>query len=138
MTDPLLSPFISDTLDKLGFLGPIPRDGVADGPRLEPLPPALFGGGDAILNPGASILADLRDFPPALLMFCGMAGTGGASYALGTGDDLDGEDSRKVRSVIEPELPLRTRAAPGGPRTEPPKELPAEEVEPFLRIVLLV
>ena len=68
MTDPLLSPFISDTLDKLGFLGPIPRDGVADGPRLEPLPPALFGGGDAILNPGASILADLRDFPPALLM----------------------------------------------------------------------
>lgn len=131
MTDPLLSPFIS------GFLGPTPRD--ADGPRLDPRPPGLVGGGDAILNPGVSILADLReDLPPALFIFCGMAGTGGASYALGTGEDLDGDGSRKVRSVIEPELPLLTKVEPGGPRTEPPTELPAEEVEPFLRIVLLV
>lgn len=136
---PLLSPFIPDTLDTLGFLGPIPSDDVADGPRLEPRPPGLVGGGDAILNPVASILADLRDdLPPAVFIFFGIAGTGGASCALGTGEDLDGDGSRKVRSVIEPELPLLTRADPGGPRTEPPTELPAEEVEPFLRIVLFV
>lgn len=138
MTDPLLSPFISDTPDELRFLELIPRDCVADGPRLEPRPPGLVGGGDAILSPGASILADRREDLPPVFIFFGMAGTGGASYALGTGEDLDGDDSRKVRSVIEPELPLRTRVYPGGPRTEPATELPAEEVEPFLRIVLLV
>jgi hypothetical protein len=67
-----------------------------------------------------------------------MAGTGGASAALGTGCDRAGEGARKVRSVIDPELPLRSNWNPGRPLVVDPVELPMEEVEPLLRRVLLV
>jgi hypothetical protein len=65
-------------------------------------------------------------------MFLGIAGTGGASIALGTGDDRDGEESRNVRSDIDPELPLRCSW------DDPATELPADEFEPCLRRVLFV
>jgi hypothetical protein len=67
--------------------------------------------------------------------FFGIAGTGGASAALGTG--RAGEGSRNVRSDIDPELPLRSSCDPGGPLVDP-TELPIEEVEPLLRSVLFV
>lgn len=67
----------------------------------------------------------------------GIDGTGGAFTALRTGAEaLAGDGSRNVRSVIEPELPLRINCAPGGPRPDP--ELPAEDVEPALLSVLFV
>jgi hypothetical protein len=69
-------------------------------------------------------------------IFLGIAGTGGASVALGTGCDRAGEGSRKVRSDIDPELPLRSSWNPGGPLVEPVE--PMEEVEPLLRSVLFV
>ena len=72
------------------------------------------------------------------LRFFGIAGTGGASSALGTGWDLDGDGSRNVLSVIDPALPRRCSAAPGGPRTDPDLELPIEDDESARRIVLLV
>jgi hypothetical protein len=68
----------------------------------------------------------------------GMAGTGGASSKLGRADPRFGDGSRNVRSVIEPELPLRSSWAPGCPRTDPVAELPIEEFELALRIVLFV
>jgi hypothetical protein len=71
-------------------------------------------------------------------MFFGMAGTGGASSKLGRADPLFGDGSRNVRSVIEPELALRSSWDPGGPRTDPETELPIEEFELVLRIVLFV
>lgn len=67
-----------------------------------------------------------------------MAGTGGTLSKLGRADPLLGDGSRKVRSVIEPELPLRSSWAPGGPLVDPEIELPIEEFELVLRIVLLV
>jgi hypothetical protein len=67
----------------------------------------------------------------------GIAGTGGASEALGTGCDRAGEAARNVRSDIEPELPLRSSWASGGPLADP-VELPTDEVEPALRSVLFV
>jgi len=72
----------------------------------------LFGGGDATRIAGASKLAVRRwDWggiaAVACWMFLGITGTGGASIALGTGDDRDGDGSRNVRSDIDPELPLR-------------------------------
>lgn len=69
-------------------------------------------------------------------MVFGSAGTGGASTALGTCGD--GDVSRKVRSDIELLLPLRSKAAPGGPLTDPAVELPMEEVEPALRTIRFV
>lgn len=93
---------------------------------------------------GASWLAALRwDLVgiggwPCCMSF-GIIGTGGAFGALGTGAEaLDGEGSRNVRSVIEPELPLRTNCDPGGPRPDDATELPTEDVDPALLIVLFV
>lgn len=68
----------------------------------------------------------------------GIAGTGGASGELGTGCDRAGEGSRNVRSVIDPELPLRSSCDPGGPLVDPATELPTDDVDPALRSVLLV
>lgn len=110
LTDPLLSdlctPVSSCTLDKLCILWPylLGGDAVFPGPRLDPLPLVAFGGGD-IMRVGASRLVALR-WP--LERFLGMVGTGGASWALGTCPD--GDESRKVRSVMEPELPFLSRA----------------------------
>lgn len=72
----------------------------------------------------------------SVLMCLGIAGTGGASGALGTGCSLDGEDSLKVLSLIEAEL--ARRSSDGRPPAEPVAELATEEVEPALRRVLLV
>jgi hypothetical protein len=70
-------------------------------------------------------------------MLFGIAGTGGASTALGTGAaGLDGDGSRNVRSVMDPELPLRCNCDPG--RAVPDTELPIEDVEPLLFIVRFV
>lgn len=149
MTDPLLAgrsaPVSSCTLDNpdvwpcfLG-LGAIPI-----GPRLDPLPLPLFGGGDATRMAGASWLAALRWDLSGIddwrrCIFLGIIGTGGAFGALGTGAEaLDGDGSRNVRSVIEPELPLRTNCDPGGPRPVDATELPTDEVDPALLIVLFV
>ena len=71
-------------------------------------------------------------------IFLGIAGTGGASAALGTGRDRDGEGSRKVLSDIDPELPLRSSCDTGCPRVDPALELPMEDVEPVLLIIRLV
>jgi hypothetical protein len=71
-------------------------------------------------------------------MFFGIAGTGGAFSKLGRAEPLFGDGSRNVRSVIDPELPRRSSWAPGGPRTGPVTELPIEEFELVLRIVLFV
>lgn len=57
----------------------------------------------------------------------GIAGTGGASTALGTG--LPGEGSRNVRSVMDPELNLRSICGLS-PLCDPFKELPTDDVEP--------
>jgi len=102
---------------------------------------AGFGRGDAIRgSTGVSMLAArLCDFiGSADGRFLGMAGTGGALSKLGRADALLGDGSRKVRSVIEPELPLRSSSAPGGPLVDPETELPIEEFELVLRIVLFV
>jgi hypothetical protein len=70
--------------------------------------------------------------------FFGIEGTGGTLSKLGRADPRFGDGSRNVRSVIEPELPLRSSWEPGGPRTDPETELPIEEFEFVLRIVLFV
>lgn len=65
--------------------------------------------------------------------FCGIAGTGGASIALGTGcDERFGEGSRKDLSDMEPLLPLRSSCGLDD------AELCMEDVEPDLLIVLFV
>jgi hypothetical protein len=73
-------------------------------------------------------------------MFFGIAGTGGASGALGTGcdcaGDRAGDGSRNVRSVIDPTLPLRSSC--DGPLDDPATELPMDDVDPALRSVRLV
>jgi hypothetical protein len=74
---------------------------------------------------------------PCWRTLLGIAGTGGASEALGTACDRAGEAARNVRSDIEPELPLRSSWAPGGPLADP-VELPTDEFEPALRSVLFV
>lgn len=104
---------------------------VVPGPRLDPLPLALFGGGDKTRIGGASILVALRCGFDCEILF-GIAGTGGASGALGT--PLDGEGSRNVRSDIDPLLPRRSR----GGRDDPATELPTDDVEPDLRIIRFV
>lgn len=71
-------------------------------------------------------------------IFFGIAGTGGALSKLCCAEPLFGDGSRNVRSVIDPELPRRSSWAPGGPRTCPVTELPIEEFELVLRIVLFV
>jgi Fe2+ transport system protein FeoA len=113
LTDPLLpglsKPVSSSTLDKLVTLDPglLRRVAVVVGPRLDPRPLALFGGGD-VMRAGGSRLAVRRCTADKLrVIFFGMAGTGGASAALGTG--RAGEGSRKVRSDIDPLLPRRSR-----------------------------
>ena len=81
LTDPLLSdlckPFSSCTLDKLCILCPFLLGAEVElpGPRLDPLPFEVFGGGD-VIRVGASRLAVLR-WP--FEIFLGIAGTGGAS-----------------------------------------------------------
>lgn len=65
-----------------------------------------------------------------------MAGTGGASAALGTG--CEGEGSRNVRSLIDEELPLRSSCGRDCPFDDPVTELPIDDVEPLLRRVRLV
>lgn len=104
---------------------------VAPGPRLDPLPLVLFGGGDETRMPGASILVALRCAFDCEILF-GIAGTGGASGALGT--PLDGEGSRNVRSDIDPLLPRRSSVGLVAPATE----LPTDDVEPDLRIIRFV
>lgn len=99
------------------------------GPRLDPRP--WLGGGDEIRIGGASILAALR-CELEWIRSRGIAGTGGASTALGT--CRAGEGSRNVRSDIDPLLPLRSSSVLGFP----PTELPIDDVEPDLRIVLFV
>ena len=101
------------------------------GPRLDPRP--LATGGDATRIGGApKLAARRRAVRGSEGIFFGIAGTGGASTALGTaGED---EESRNVLSVIDPELPLRCSP----PDVDPALELPFEEVEPALRRVLLV
>ena len=69
-------------------------------------------------------------------MFFGIAGTGGASGALGTA--CDGDESRNVRSVIEPELPFRCRVGLGPPCADPAPELAMEDPDADLRSVLFV
>jgi hypothetical protein len=68
-----------------------------------------------------------------------MAGTGGASEAIGTPrtGERAGEGSRNVLSVIDPELPLRSSGG-APPLCDPLTELPIEDVDPVLRIVRLV
>ena len=66
----------------------------------------------------------------------GMAGTGGASAALGTCCDRAGDEARKVLSDIDELLPLRSSWNPGGPPADP--VLPMDEVELVLLKVLLV
>jgi hypothetical protein len=102
---------------------------------------ARFSCGDATRgDTGVSILAArLCEFVGSTDgRFFGIAGTGGASSKLALVDPLFGDGSRNVRSVIDPELPLRSSWAPGGPRVDPAAELPIEEFELVLRIVLLV
>jgi hypothetical protein len=143
LTDPLLAgrsiPVSSCTLGRLDNLCPDLPGGVLTvaGPRLDPRPVARFGGGDATRITGASILAARRCAPDAVReIFFGIAGTGGASAALGTA--RAGEGSLKVRSLIDPLLPLRSSIAPGGPFMDPATELPMDEVEPARRSILLV
>lgn len=131
-------PVSSDTLDKLDILWPGLRGEVSlpAGSRLEPRPVALFGGGDEIRKGGVSRLAArLCDFGgmAGVDKFRGIAGTGGASTALGTGcDDRLGEGSRKDLSDIEPLLPRRSSCGLPDPL------LPREDVESALLIVLFV
>lgn len=91
--------------------------------------------GDAIRGGGASMLDALRCEP--VRMCCGMAGTGGASTALGTGRLGPGDGSRNVRSDIDPELPLRSSCGVAL-RCDPPNELPTDDVDPDRFKVLLV
>lgn len=113
LTDPLLAgrstPISSCTLAKLVTLGPDPLDMavVVAGPRLDPLPVALFGGGEVTRAGGSRLAVRRCAADGAGLIFFGMEGTGGASAALGTG--RAGEGSRKVRSDIDPLLPRRWR-----------------------------
>lgn len=139
LTDPLCDgvPPLSCRLDRLEFLWPaLPFWGaILAGPKLDPRPWEVFGGGEAIRAGELSMLEALRcDFSGMTgRIFLGSAGTGGASAALGTGcDDRDGDGSRKVLSDMEPELPLRSK---GG---LPEPALPVELTEPARLIVLFV
>jgi len=107
LADPLLpgdsAPVSSCTLDKLVTLSLAGRLGVwydpdGIGPRLDPLPLTVFGGGDATRVIGDSILAVRRcDFggtggAKLLGRFFGIAGTGGASSStLGLAEPLFGD-----------------------------------------------
>jgi hypothetical protein len=144
LTDPLLSgrsaPVSSDTLDEFDILWPVllGGDAMAVDPKLDPRPWDLFGGGDATRSASqlAALRWDLAGIEGGIL--CGIAGTGGASGALGTGAERPGEGSRNVRSVIDPELPRRSNCGLWPFLWDPATELPMEEVEPLLRRVLLV
>jgi hypothetical protein len=143
LTDPLLpglsTPVSSCTLDKLVTLDPFLLGAVAvvPGPRLDPRPVALLGGGE-VMRAGGSRLAVRRCAAEReRVMFFGIDGTGGASGALGT--PRAGEGSRKVRSDIDPLLPRRSRVPfPGVPLTDPAFELAIDEFDPALRSILLV
>jgi hypothetical protein len=93
---------------------------------------------------GASRLDALREDLAAkrdwlCWIFAGIVGTGGAFAALGTGGEaLEGDGSRKVRSLIDPELTRRTNCDPGGPHPVPDTELAADEFELALFNVLFV
>jgi len=66
-----------------------------------------------------------------------MAGTGGASAALGTGRLGPGDGSRNVLSDMDPELPRRSSCGVAL-LCDPPKELPTDDVDPERFRVLLV
>lgn len=68
-----------------------------------PLPPPLLDPGDAPRKGGSKLEARL--WTPGFVTSFGIAGTGGAlGSALTTGLLRLGEEVRKVRSLIEPEL----------------------------------
>ena len=110
------------------------------GSKLDPRPDTRFGGGEATRVTGVSTLvARLCGVVGGIeVMFFGIAGTGGALSMFGRAGPLLGDGSRNVRSVIDPELPRRSSWVPGGPRSDPVTELPIEEFELVLRIVLFV
>lgn len=142
LTDPLLpglsTPVSSCTLDNLVTLDPVLLGVVLviPGPRLDPRPLALLGGGE-VRRAGGSRLAVRRCVAEReRVMFFGIDGTGGASGALGT--PRAGEGSRKVRSDIDPLLPRRSREVPRVPFADPAIELAIDEFDPALRSILLV
>src|ERR1700722_1727930 len=98
------------------------------GSRLDPLPVARLGGGDATRVASISALAArLCDFiGPGGMMSFGIVGKGGASSMIGRAGPRFGDGSRNVRSIIDPELPLRSSWDPVGPRVDPATELPIE------------
>jgi hypothetical protein len=102
---------------------------------------ARIGRGDATRGGiGVSMLAArLCDFVGSVggKLF-GIAGTGGTSSMLGRAGPRFGDGSRNVRSAIELELPIRSSWDPDCPRADPETELPIEEFELVLRIVLFV
>jgi hypothetical protein len=108
------------------------------GCRLIPRPVVWFGGGDEIRIPGCALAALLRT--AAVSISCaGIAGTGGASRALGRATPRFGDGSRNVLSDIELELSRRSSCGLGRPVTEDPAtELEREEVEALLRSVRFV
>jgi hypothetical protein len=117
-----------------------------NGCKLDPLPVAVFGGGDASRAVvGGCVLAD-RLCPCAELTLkdSGMLGTGGASSALcrGLPSALGaGLGVRNVRCVIELELSLRSSMEEGRPFrfvVEPSWELAQEEFDADRRMVRLV
>lgn len=71
------------------------------------------------------------------VIFCGIAGTGGASAAAFRIEDLAGEGSRKLRSLIDPTLFFLSMLGRESPDILLPME-PTDETEPLRRAVLLV
>lgn len=146
MTDPLLAgrsdPVNSCTLPRLVFLcaGLLGAVEPLTGPKLDPLPLAALGGGEDIRIGGASTLAARRTDLVGVgdCRFLGIAGTGGASLRSGPCGPRLGEGSRKVRSDMEPELPLRSSCDAGLLPPLPATELPMEEADSLLRIVRFV
>ena len=116
LTDPLFPPrSCSIMFLRLGFLGP---GGFFDwtegtpGPRsrLTPLPPDNLGGGE-VMRSGGSALAGLLtslEAPDAAYAF-GRAGIGGGCSSLNLDIGREGDCSRNVLSVIDPELPCLLR-----------------------------
>ena len=113
------------------FLPVLPGGAITPGPlsRLTPRPPPIRGVGDEILSGGSALMGRLGDFAgidgaPTYAFGRGGIGGGSSLYPLGEGPRF-GEGSRNVLSVIEPELPCRSR-----PDLFPfPAALPCDEVE---------
>jgi len=142
LTDPLLPgrsvPVSSWTLDILTTLGALLGVCVLRGGcRLVPRPVVWFGGGDEIRIAGCALDA-LLPTAGVSISCAGIAGTGGASRALGRATPRFGDGSRNVLSDIEPELSRRSSCGLGRPVTDPATELAREEVEALLRRVRFV